>query len=98
MKALSEIKDEVAEAAGYKNWDFLMYTFAGFGAHVQPYTDEVANRYAEEALKEAAEKATMIISYKGKILSTKHIGWIANDGDHSEIDKSSILNIIKELK
>ena len=95
MKTLAEIKDEVAYYHDYKNWAEVD---GDFGRNDYFMIDEVAKRYAEEALREAAKKATMIINRKGKILSTKYIAWIANDGDHSEIDKSSILNIIKELK
>ena len=61
MKTINEIKDEVAEKAGYKNWDLLMYTFTGFGAHVQPYNDEVAKLYAKEAIKKVAEEAHLTI-------------------------------------
>lgn len=55
MKTLNEIKDKVAEQSGYENWDLLLYAFAGFGSQIQPYNDEVAKLYAEEALKAAAE-------------------------------------------
>ena len=96
MKTYQEIKDEVAKEL----YDSTFIQSLNFlhERHVIEMMEIVSKRYAEEALKEAAKKATMIISHKNKILATKQLGWIANDGDHSEVDKSSILNIIKELK
>ena len=96
MKTYQEIKDEVAKEL----YDSTFIQSLNFlpEKHAIEMMDKVAKRYAEEALKEAAEKVTLTISHKGKILATKQLGWIAEDGDHSEVNKQSILNIIKELK
>ena len=85
MKTLQEIKDDVAEKAGYKNWDFFLYTFSGANlAIVIKLNNEVAKRYAEEAIKVAAENATV------------------EDPEFCEgypmVDKSSILDLVNELK
>lgn len=55
MKTIQEIKDEVAAEGGYKTWDLLHYAFAGYGKQIERFSDKVAKRYAEEALREAAE-------------------------------------------
>lgn len=82
MKTLQEIKDEVAYYHDYKNWAEVD---GDFGRNDYFMIDEVAKRYAEEALKEAAERAPWAGDCEvSKVCKSKI--------------ESSILNIIKELK
>ncbi len=87
MKTLSQIKDEVAKESGYKTWDLLHYAFAGFGAQIELFSDKVAKRYAEEAIKVCAERAIASVDDNNNFFNQNAI-----------VDKQSILNIIKELK
>ena len=103
MKALQETKDVLAKSYGYHDWkDFIDLLRKSAPADklfiMDGMVDKVAKHYAEEVLKVAAEKATMTIEKEGVFIAEKQIGWIANDGDHIEINKQSILNLIKELK
>lgn len=53
MKALDEVKEELAHEYGFKSWrDMYLYTDLPGDALI----DEVAKRYAAEALKEAIER------------------------------------------
>lgn len=81
MKTLLEIKDEVAQRDCGYNWDEAIYSY---NIPIHDYqVDEVAKRYAQEALKEAAEKAAI-----KRIGNGRYLG--------ASVDKESILNI--ELK
>lgn len=104
MKTLPEIKNEVAQHYSKRSWDEMnAYDFEyGVGAS-KIYTSEelmdiVAKQYAAQALKEAAERVTMIVERDDEVITKKQLGWIAEDGDCIEINKESILNLIKELK
>ena len=55
MKTLQQIKDGVAKEHGTE-WNELMSDRGGNPDDIQDYTDEVAKRYAEEVIKEAASK------------------------------------------
>ncbi len=50
MKTLQEIQNEVIKENDCEEWDYIHRLQS-------TYVDEVAKRYAQEALKEAAEKA-----------------------------------------
>lgn len=58
MKTLTEIKDQVAQEAGYKNWTHVRCVAMGFS--VDEMLSEAAYRfakaYAEEDRKDCAEK------------------------------------------
>lgn len=90
MKTLSEIKDEVAVKNEYADWaqiDMTDNSDCECDAIKAMMLDEVAKRYAKEAIKEAAEKAQL--KYDGR------------DTDYCcgySVDTSSILKLIKELK
>ncbi len=88
MKTLSEIKDEVAVNNEYADWcqiDMTENSDLECEAIKATMLDEVAKRYAEEALKEAAERAPWAGDCEvSKVCKSKI--------------ESSILNIIKELK
>lgn len=82
MKTLLNVKDEVAQEFGYGDWD-ESYLWDDV---TNSMIDEVAKRYAAEAIQEAADRAR-----------TKKTG---NSGSYydASVDKQSILNLINELK
>lgn len=83
MKTLDQIKDDLAHEYGFKTWrDMYLYTLIS----ADKLIDEVAKRYAAEAIQEAADRAR-----------TKKTG---NSGSYydASVDKQSILNLINELK
>ena len=83
MKELQEIKNEVAKEKHYGDWGCLMAADVfGAGCVNDDLIDEVAKRYAEEALREAAKRAEAE----------------DNSDCPPTVEKDSILNIIKELK
>lgn len=84
MKTTSEIMNLVAISEGYTDWNNMYQRGFIYPSIVQ----EVAKRYAEETLKEAAEKAKIKAKYN---LSPGFM-------DQYGVDKDSILNLIKELK
>lgn len=79
MKTINEIKDEVAMDHGYK--DFYTMQFP-YDMVCEEDINEIAKRYAEEALKEAANCVS---------------GWPSKPKTESEIEES-ILSLINELK
>lgn len=89
MKTLLEIKDEVVKVYSYSDWDeFKKLTRNISTDKTYVILDIVAKRYAEEALKEAAE----IIENK------EYNAWDKTSIKEAEGTKQSILNLIKELK
>lgn len=57
MKTLAEIKDEVARENGKPNWDELLYWGSSSDGFEFPSAiDQVAKRYAEQALDAAVEE------------------------------------------
>ncbi|HEY9363867.1 MAG TPA: hypothetical protein VIQ00_11430 [Chitinophagaceae bacterium] len=96
MKTLQDIKDEVAKENGTE-WNELLSDYGDNSDDIQDYTDEVAKRYAEEALREAAERSRFI--YYDYDTNEKTFSELRQAGkDCYQIDKDVILNIIKELK
>lgn len=84
MKTILEIKNEAADKAGYKNWDFFLYTFAGANlAIVINLNNEITKLYAEEVIKEAAA------------VCREHRDSDCFDEEGAE---ANILNMIKNLK
>lgn len=89
MRKLSEIKDEVAREKGFFNWqDYYSLVFVS-----EESIDEVAKRYAQEALTEATDKAQLKLidthSNKSKIIDKYNL----NFRDKIIVDKVSITNI-----
>lgn len=78
MKTIKEIKDEVAKENGWEDWDQLSYreTIGDWWIH------KVAEKYAEEVIKECADRATAYLGFD----------------DKPTVSKKSILDIINELK
>lgn len=54
-KTLEQIQDEIAKENGYKTWELLIFTWAGFYQQIKPFEIEVRNRYAIEIIKETIE-------------------------------------------
>lgn len=61
---------------------------------IETIMKEYAKEVARESLKNAAENATLLIERfdKEKVFSTGCIAYIADEGDHFEVDKESILS------
>lgn len=95
MKDLQTIKDEVVIQYDKNDWKDVLRDYEyGMGVSklidFESLMDEVAKRYATEALKEASERATT-----EETISTKGFFGFTTFG--IIVDKQSILNIIQEL-
>ena len=99
MKTLLEIKNEVAQKHEYADW-FAIENEEGSQAENDSVKasmiDEIAKLYAEEALKEAAERASIRYSSCGDPMTCGCQGTC--EYPNSFIDKKSILSLINELK
>jgi|GEM_PF-2435040 len=87
MKKLGVIKNEVAyELFGTS---FPLAIYEGLHAiNIMQLINEVAKRYAEESLIEAAEKSTMIVERNNKVIANKNIAWIT-------VKKSGLQNTLQ---
>lgn len=89
MKTTAQIKDQIARENGYRDFDdVIMKRDESYFVH------EIAIRYAEQAIREAAEMASVkcenALKYPGsKLKQTAQV---------YSVDKQSILNIINDLK
>lgn len=90
MKTLQECKDEVAMRLGRKDWHDFFTTRTSNGVSAYAPLEEAAKLYAEYALREAAEKATVEEDPKDYFKMPEFRNY--------QVDKDSILSIIKELK
>ncbi|RQO79146.1 hypothetical protein DBR40_05345 [Pedobacter sp. KBW01] len=89
MKSLEQVKDQVANRMGFASWK----RFCLFCKPTPEIVDEVAKLYANRKLDEAAEKATLAIERGGKLILRKQLAYFADDMDHVEVDKQSILSL-----
>ncbi|MNK65791.1 hypothetical protein D3C87_850940 [compost metagenome] len=89
MTTLEKIKDQVANRMGFSNWK----RFVLFCKPTPEIVDEVAKLYANQKLDEAAEKATLAIERDGKPILRNQLAYFADDMDHVEVDKQSILSL-----
>lgn len=102
MKTINDIKEEFAlNHAGYNTWEHFINDQPNW--KVEDIMDEVAKRYATEAIKADRERVAeesyfTVTNVKGKLISKGQRGWIDNDGNHCEISKQSIINLPIELK
>lgn len=84
MKTLEEIKNYVAYESGYDStenitsWDALINEIQGDTDLINHYVGCVAILYAEQALDEAADKATVEIKYHKPIVDKQSILEIIN--------------------
>lgn len=81
MKTFDQISEEVAKEKGYDNFNHFDQTFPKSSKEI---FKEIAKRYAEQALDEAAENAQLKVKR------------IAGNNRYS-IDKQSILSIKEKL-
>lgn len=96
IKTLQECKDEVAKRHSYPTWQELC-KLGNHDGTPDKWIDEVSILFAEEALREAAEKADTVYadSMTGEIYGHTY----PSGFDVAlVVDKESILSIIKELK
>lgn len=56
MKTLNEIKEDVAKEEGHESWYDLKESWMTQKDILEGYMEDVAKRYAEQALDEAATK------------------------------------------
>lgn len=80
MKTLNEVKDEVARSYGF-TWEEIL----NIDLIVDQMVTKVAKRYAEEAIKECAERA-------------KAYNQVPRAYSDAAVDKESIMDVIQELK
>lgn len=58
---------------------------------------EIAKQYADQKLDEAAENVTLKIERNGKQIFKGNYAFIAEDMDHIQIDKQSILKLKNQI-
>jgi|GEM_PF-2864940 len=98
---LQHIKDEVAMEYGWRNWleyeNLLQYSDTPDVRDIS-LIDEVIDRYTivmcDEQNKECAVNATLLIERvnKSKAFRTGQTDYFAEEDDHIEVDRLSILN------
>lgn len=89
MKTLQEIKDEIAEEIGKKNWSNMLHNHGSAGDSL---VDLVAKRFAEEVAKETLRnvlKNAKIIKYDGGIEESEKQHYVGSV--FLEVNKSSIM-------
>lgn len=96
---INECKDKVAQGNGFKDWeDVLTSLFDGDILNLWPQaTTLYAQEKVKEALRLAAERATLKIERDGKQVLKGTYAYFADDFDHVEIDHDSILSLETEL-
>lgn len=88
MKTLQNVKEDLAHEYGFKSWrDMYLYTLMS----ADELIDEVAKRYAAEAIKGFAQCITQIVGPEGK-----HKGWLVDVAKGDKFLKDN--NLINELK
>jgi len=99
MKTLQECKNEVT--MDYFNVEFYVAIAMADEDDLYRIVNEVAKLYATEKVKEAlrlaAERATLKIERDSKQVLKGSYAYFADDMDHVEIDKKSILSLESEL-
>ena len=97
MKTLNNIKDDIAIQNGYKNWNELLLKTINDGNVIlmDILLPVISNAYAVQAIEKCAEEVTHSIQ----------IDWVdphdysaGHHGITGDIDKKSILEVIKQLK
>lgn len=95
-----QAKDHVAKKLGYKSYeDYNSELLVTINRH--DFNREVVRQYATEKVKEAlrlaAERATLKIERDSKQVLKGNYAYFANDMDHVEVNKESILSLQSEL-
>lgn len=91
MKTLNAIKEEVAKEEGHESWYDLKESWMTQKDILEGYMEDVAKRYAEQALDEAADKAEIDLDYQYDYDA-------ACEFPTYSVDRESILSIKEQLK
>lgn len=102
MRTLEEIKEHIAHETGYdaiegcSAWQNLLNEVQGDTDLIDHYVGCVAFMYAEEVLKEAADKALVVYEQNFGGYTQTGESYCSEDGI-TIVDKQSVLSIIDRL-